>query len=42
MKVVLSVEQKLEALEKLGSKEIMQMVASDCGMGYVFNIIRII
>jgi hypothetical protein len=42
MKVVLSVDQKLEALEKLDGRETMQMVASECGMGHVFNVIHII
>jgi hypothetical protein len=42
MEMVLLVEQKLEALGKLGSKEIMQIFASECGMEYVFNIIHII
>jgi hypothetical protein len=34
-KVVLSMEQKLEALKRLDNRETMQKVASECGVGSI-------
>jgi cell shape-determining protein MreD len=42
MKVVLSVEQNLEALEKLDGRETMQVIASEYGMRPVFLMLFIL